>query len=127
VSGPAELGGGRLPRLRRITRSMEIRTLFRRGKRRRTAHLDVLESASPAALARVGIVVPRYKRSAVARNRVKRRLREVLRREVLTRLDGAGLALDVMVRARPEAYAASFAQLSEELVTWAERRCSRAR
>jgi ribonuclease P protein component len=120
-------GGGRLPRSRRITRGTEIRTLFGRGKRSRTAHLDVLDSASPGAFSRVGVVVPRYRQPVVARNRVKRRLREVLRTEVLPRLGGAGLALDVLVRARREAYDAPFAALRAELVEWTERRCSRAR
>jgi ribonuclease P protein component len=71
------------------------------------------------------VIVPRYRRPVVARNRVKRRLREALRREVLPRLDAAGLHLDVLVRARREAYAASYAHLRDELVGWTERRCSR--
>ena len=120
-------GGGRLPRSRRITRGTEIRTLFGRGKRSRTAHLDVLDSASPLAFARVGVVVPRYRRPVVERNVVKRRLREILRTEVLPRLGAAGLALDVLVRARREAYGVPFAELRAELVEWTERRCSRAR
>jgi ribonuclease P protein component len=62
----------------------------------------------------------------VARNRVKRRLREVLRREVLPRLEAAGLFLDVLVRARREAYGASFAELRQELEQWTDRRLSRA-
>lgn len=61
----------------------------------------------------------------VERNRLKRRLREILRQQVLPRLDEAGLAVDVLVRARREAYGATFAALEEELVTWAEKRCSR--
>jgi ribonuclease P protein component len=128
MSGAAERGvGRRLPRSRRITRSTEIRALFGRGKRSRTAHLDVLDSSSPLAYPRVGVVVPRYKHPVVERNLVKRRLREVLRKEVLPRLNAAGLSMDVLVRARREAYGASFAALRDELVEWTERRCSRAR
>jgi ribonuclease P protein component len=120
-------GGRRLPRVQRLTRSAEIRELFRRGKRSRTAHLDVLDSASPAAHARVGLVVPKHRQSGVERNLVKRRLREILRLEVLPRLRAAGLAVDVLVRARREAYDAGFSVLRDELVAWTERRCSRAR
>lgn len=124
---PREEGRGqRLPRARRITRGDEIRALFRRGKRSRTAHLDVFDSASPVAHPRVGVIVPRYRQTVVRRNRVKRRLREILRRDVLPRLDEAGLALDVLVRARREAYDARFAELREELVRWTDRRLSRA-
>jgi ribonuclease P protein component len=71
-------------------------------------------------------VVPKHKHTGVERNRVKRRLREILRREVLPRLDAAGLNLDVLVRARREAYDAGFAELAGELVRWTEKRCSRA-
>jgi hypothetical protein len=49
----------------------------------------------------------------------------VLRTEVLPRLEACGCAYDVMVRARREAYDASYAQFREELVGWTERRCSR--
>jgi ribonuclease P protein component len=63
----------------------------------------------------------------VARNRVKRRLREIVRRDVLPRLENAGVMIDVLVRARREAYAAPFAELRQELEQWTDRRLSRAR
>lgn len=88
--------------------------------------MDVFDSASPVALLRVGVIVPRYRQTVVRRNRVKRRLREILRRDVLPRLEEAGLALDVLVRARREAYDARFAELREELERWTDRRLSRA-
>lgn len=122
---PAQESRRRLPRARRITRGAEIRHLFRRGKRSRTAHVDVFDSSSPADFARVGLVVPRYKRTIVERNRLKRRLREILRVEVLPALDGLGLSRDVLVRARPEAYGAGFRELNGELVEWVERASSR--
>lgn len=116
---------GRLPRAYRITRGRELRLSFQRGKRSKTSHLDVFTSDSPVAHPRIGVVVPRYKHSAVDRNRLKRRIREILRRQVLPRLEDAGLRLDVVVRARREAYRASFAELEGQLVKWVERRCSR--
>jgi len=111
-----------LPRSRRLTRGLEIRALLARGKRIRTRHLDVYDSASPVSRSRVGLVVPRYGRLAVDRNRVKRRLREILRREVLPRLRSPERAADVVVRARREAYGAAFAELRAELMEWLERR-----
>jgi ribonuclease P protein component len=126
VAAPSRPDGGRrLPRERRVTRSAEIRAVFRRGKRSGTAHTDVFDSPSPAAFSRVGVVVPKYRHTAVARNAVKRRIREVLRVEVLPRLDAAGCGADVLVRARREAYDATYTQLRDELVRWAERRCLR--
>jgi ribonuclease P protein component len=118
-------GGQRLPPSRRIARNAEIREIFRRGKRSRTAHLDVFDSASPAPHPRAGVVVPKYRHTAVARNLVKRRIREVLRIEVLPALSRRGCDVDVLVRARREAYDATFAQLRDELAGWVERRCSR--
>lgn len=124
----AEEGGGRLrlPRGARITASDEIRALFRRGKRRRTRHLDVFVASSPVAHPRLGLVVPRHRQKVVRRNLLKRRLREIGRTELLPRLAAAGLPLDVMVRARPEAYGASFAELRQELLELTEALCSSA-
>jgi ribonuclease P protein component len=53
--------------------------------------------------------------AAVQRNRLKRRLREIARTELLPALDRAQCAADVLVRARPEAYQAPYAALREEL------------
>lgn len=123
----AQAGGSgrqRLPRAARITASEEIRTLFRRGKRKRTRHLDVFVSTSPVAHSRWGVVVPKHKHRIVERNLVKRRLREIGRTEALPRLASKGRALDLMVRARPEAYGASFADLRAEIVQVVEELCS---
>ena len=61
---------------------------------------------------RVGFVVPRFKHSAVARNTVKRRLRELARLQLLP----AGVRVDIVIRIRPEAYAASFVELATEVL-----------
>jgi ribonuclease P protein component len=55
-------------------------------------------------------VVPRFQFTAVARNRLRRRLKEILRRQL------ASLPpVDLVVRAKRAAYAVSFARLSVEL------------
>lgn len=117
-------GRQRLSRNVRITSSREIRALFQRGKRSRTAHLDVFDSTAPFAYPRVGVVVPKHRRTAVERNRLKRRLREVLRADVLPRLRQLNESSDVIVRARKEAYLATFSQLRDELNAWVERKWS---
>jgi ribonuclease P protein component len=122
MTGARQERGRRLPRERRITRGSEIREMFKRGRRSRTRHLDVLDSDSPASFARVGVVVPRYGHTAVGRNLLKRRLKEALRQELLPRLDGAGEARDVLVRARREAYDAGYGELASQLRRWAEDR-----
>ncbi len=90
------------------------------------SHLDVFDSPSPLSFARVAFIVPRHKQTAVRRNRLKRRLREIARREMLPRIDAVRLSRDVLVRARREAYDASFAELRGQIVRWTERLCSRA-
>lgn len=62
----------------------------------------------------MGLVVPRFQASAVARNRLRRRLREIWRRDI----QGAQPAWDLVIRARQEAYQASFAALRAELIGW---------
>jgi ribonuclease P protein component len=60
----------------------------------------------------------------VARNRVKRRLREIGRRRVLPWLADRGLARDVLVRARWKAYEAGFDELAREVEEAVEALCS---
>ena len=116
----------RLPRTCRIHRSEEIRALMRRGKRKRTSHLDVFFEASPVSRFRLGIVVPKHRRRIVDRNLLKRRIREIGRVHVLPRLRRAGIAMDVLIRARPEAYRATFDELLLELQEVTEGICSSA-
>ncbi len=63
---------------------------------------------------RMGLIVPRFQASAVARNRLRRRLRELWRLE----LQPHQPAWDLVIRARREAYAAGFDQLRRDLVAW---------
>ena len=81
-------------------------------------------SASPVSHARLGLVVPKHRRNSVQRNLLKRRLREIGRTELLPRLEQCSLTVDVMVRARVEAYGASFDALREELRALVEELCS---
>lgn len=109
------------PRRARITRGAELQRVAREGKRIRTEHLEV-RAASPlahtqegngevAASMRVGLVIPRFKHSAVARNQLKRRLRELARTQLLP----LAILADVVIRIRPEAYGASFEDLCKDI------------
>lgn len=62
----------------------------------------------------MGLIVPKFQSTAVARNRLRRRLREIWRRE----LQGTMPAVDVVIRARPATYGAAFEALREELLGW---------
>jgi ribonuclease P protein component len=110
------------PRTRRLTRPAELDAVRQGGKRVRTEHLDVrvLVATPPVdvgsvgsvgSVGRIGIIVPRHKHSAVDRNRLKRRLRELVR----TRLLPALPVCHVVIRARAEAYEDDFAMLARQV------------
>jgi len=80
-----------------------------KGKRVRTALFEVRHLASPLRHPRAGLIVPKHSHSAVERNLVKRRLRELLRLELLPHLG----SVDVVLRAAPAAYAATFESLRD--------------
>ncbi len=77
----------------------------------RTASIEVRATASLHAFPRVGFIVPRYKHSAVDRNRLKRRLRELVRLDVLPILR----TMDVVFRVAPQAYARDFETLRKDV------------
>lgn len=103
----------RLPESSRLTRAAELRAVMTQGKRRRTDHLDLFTRPSPVGCSRIAVIVPRYRHSAVGRNKLRRRIREIGRRQVLPVLEEA---TDIAVRARAAAYEASFETLQREIV-----------
>jgi ribonuclease P protein component len=76
-----------------------------------TECLEARISASLSLCPRIGIVVPKHGRNIVDRNRTKRRIREIARLQLLPAVRG----LDVLLRAKPKAYAASFDQLAAQV------------
>lgn len=73
--------------------------------------VDVRRLTSTLGHVRVAVVVPKYGFTAVRRNKLKRRLRELTRRELLP----LSCACDLVIRARREAYVASFDALRSEV------------
>ncbi len=63
---------------------------------------------------RLGLIVPRFQFTAVARNRLRRRLKELWRRE----LQGGLPAIDLVIRVKREGYKAGFGELRSELLAW---------
>ena len=113
VQAPRRLTAERLTRSSRITRATELRALMTQGKRRRTDHLDLFTRPSPVGLSRLAVIVPRLAHTAVRRNRLRRQLREIGRREVLPCLTEP---TDVGLKARLAAYEATFETLRREIV-----------
>jgi ribonuclease P protein component len=83
------------------------------GKKLKGRHLMVIALAGRTQSARLGITVSRRVGNAVIRNRVRRRIREIVRAQSVLLPQG----WDVVVVAFPEAARATFAALNEEL-TW---------
>jgi ribonuclease P protein component len=81
------------------------------GKRLRTEHLRVQTVLSPLPYCRVAVIVGKHDHNVVQRNRLRRRLRELIRRFLIP--DCAGF--DVILRALPSAYTADFSELSREI------------
>ena len=116
----------RFPRTARIGSGREIRELLRRGRRCRLGPVDLF--VGPAEdRPRVGVIVPRYGHSAVERNRLRRRVKEIARREWLSaareREGEPERHLDVLIRARREEYESSFDELRAILLERVERPC----
>lgn len=88
-----------LPQRQRIRHPDQFRAIVRRGVKvnRRTLVMHAL--TSDASASRAGFVVSKAVGDAVARNRVKRRLRHLAR----GRIDAARRPIDVVVRALPTA------------------------
>lgn len=82
------------------------------GARLRVPSLDVRTLPNALSHARIGIVVPKYGATAVQRNLIKRRLRELARRELLAALPPC----DVVLWATPGAYRIGFDALRASVV-----------
>lgn len=63
---------------------------------------------------RLGVVVPRFGNTAVARNKLRRRLKELSRRRLMPLL----APIDLIIKPRTGAYRASFTDLAIELEQW---------
>jgi ribonuclease P protein component len=100
-----------LPPPLRLTRADDFRRVYGRRRRRVGRLVDVLTAPNGLEQPRAGFAVSTKVGKAVVRNLVKRRLRAI----AAGRLRASAAALDLVVVARPEAAAASFAELRDEL------------
>lgn len=107
---------GQLPRERRITTRREIAALLR-GKRVRGPALELYWRPAAEQLSRATCITPKHGRTGVERNRLRRRLKELMRATLLSR----GETRDWLVRARPPAYELGYAGLGTALIALLER------
>jgi ribonuclease P protein component len=100
-----------LARGARLRRRADLAACWTEGRRAHTRFVELAWRPRAAGRPRIGFIVPRFQHTAVARNRVRRRLREIARRGPLARLP----PVDLVVRARRPAYTAAFAALRADL------------
>jgi ribonuclease P protein component len=83
----------------------------RAGRRLRTEHLEVRATDSLLSHVRVAVIVGKQGHTIVERNRLRRRLRELVRLKLIPRING----MDIVVRALSSGYEATFGQLTGEI------------
>jgi len=97
----------------RLTRPRELERVRRSGRRIQASVLTVWIARGSTLQPRVAIVVGLHGHSSVARNRLKRRLRHIVRTEILPR---ATEPYDAVVTVRSSAYSAAFGMLRSSVV-----------
>ena len=105
----------RFPRRARIRSTKDILALLKHGCRIEAGALDLYFRENSMGGPRVGIIVPKHGHPNVERNRLRRRIREIVRRGWLARRWREGASTDLLVRARPSAYELSTADLDAQL------------
>jgi ribonuclease P protein component len=71
--------GQRFPREARLVRRSEFDAVYRAGKRRSSSHFTIFVRANELPLSRFGFSIKKALGEAVVRNRIRRRLREMVR------------------------------------------------
>jgi ribonuclease P protein component len=100
-----------MPALPMLRRRADFEAVGRGGTARSTRLLVLRTLRTDRGESRVGLSTPRTLGGAVQRNRVRRRLRELLR----TRLEAIGPGWDLLLIARPPAGEATQAELGAAL------------
>ena len=109
LSGPGSRA--RFSRSSRLLRHADFERVYKQGQRHFAAHMTVfyLRRAQGDA-ARVGFTVGRVLGGAVDRNRMKRRLREAVRRHL-----PPGVPVDVVINPKKSLLTADFTELLDEV------------
>jgi ribonuclease P protein component len=100
----------RFPRAGRLLRHADFERVYEQGQRHFTRHMTFF-FVSGKSEARVGFTVGRALGGAVQRNRIKRRLREAVRREQ----QQLGLAVDIVVNPKKSVLHANFSEITKDV------------
>lgn len=110
-----------MPAFPTLRRKVDFDAIGRDGSVRSTRLLVLRSLRTGRPETRVGMSTPRALGGAVQRNRVRRRLRELVREQLRERRETMGAGWDLLLIARPEAANASHAELREALRSLIER------
>ena len=102
----------KFPRNARLLRRADFDGVYQEGRRRSSRQFSVIFRANGLAVSRFGSSVKRAQGTAVVRNRIRRRVREIVRlhREEIAR------GWDVVIHPRSSVATAAFPPLAAELV-----------
>ncbi len=105
--------GERFPKSARLLRHADFERVYQDGRRHFSANMTVfyLHRAEEGGSARVGFTVSKALGGAVERNRMKRRLREAVRRK----LAGLKMPVDVVINPKKSLLGADFERLLDEV------------
>jgi ribonuclease P protein component len=101
------------PRACRLLRRSEFDAVYQQGRRRSSKHFVIFVHANGRPLSRFGTSVKRELGGAVVRNRIRRRVREIVR---LHRQEIAP-GWDMVIHPRSTVARADFSELTEELLS----------
>ena len=112
MSGPAGKEAMTFPREARLVRRGEFDAVYRAGRRRSSSHFTVFFRANELPQSRFGVSIKKALGGAVVRNRIRRRVREIVRchrREI-----SAGW--DIVIHPKSAVAQAPFAELTADLL-----------
>ena len=105
-------GSQRLRRCDRIGKRREFLSIYQRGRKIRSRNFVLYAMPSGLPFHRLGVTVSKKVGKAVVRNRVKRRLREIFRRN----RPGGVPPVDLVINAKKSIAELEFDQLHDELI-----------
>jgi len=95
----------------RLHQRKDIRCVFQNGRRLRRSSFDLIFLKMEGQPLRIGVIVPLLGRGSVARNRVKRRVKEgLMRLETTRQIQG-----NLIIRAKSPLYDLEYREIVEEL------------
>jgi len=109
---PNSAGRLKFPREARLVRRGEFDAVYRAGKRRSSAHFTVFVRANQLPVSRFGFSIKKALGGAVVRNRIRRRVREIVRCHRLEIPAG----WDIVIHPKSNVAKAEFASLTADLL-----------